>query len=468
MNDVLPIESAKTRGRVLIYAAGAGLLQEISEEIAGFGFQVHKTGCVELALDALSRESFEACLLDIDASDALEQIVAHLQSSQLLTQLVGLVSDSSLKRRAVASSAEIEMLDKPYTSQQLKTAVSRAVQRAGLVEENQRLKQQLCNHTLREMAGTSPAVVALGDQVRRVAEDQLPVLVQGEPGTGSATVGRAIHALSHHMRGPLIHADCSLHSTDGLRLELFGQSNFEGGARPGRFELARGGTLLLENIDATAQGLQNELLTYLLGRTSSPAANDENRRLHVRIVATTQVNLASYVEQSRFSKDLYEYLSCHVISTPPLRARSEDVGLLAEQTLARLVIEEGRPAKQLSRDALLLLENHNWPGNLFELNNVIESACALEKGTELTAEILRPWLAGPANDETTGPPSITLKDMERKLIEATFARCGGNRERTARILKIGLRTLSGKLREYGYPPRGGPGSNRKETSAKAA
>jgi len=157
-------------------------------------------------------------------------------------------------------------------------------------------------------------------------------------------------------------------------------------------------------------------------------------------------------------------LSGCTLHVSSLRERSADIGILAENILNHLAVVEGKPVKRLSVEGLNVLRTHDWPGNLRELENVIERACSLHDEGLLTAEMLQPWIARPVSEQAESS-ALSLREMERKLIETTFARCQGNREHTARLLKIGIRTLSGKLREYGYPPRGGPGSNRRLTRA---
>ena len=130
-----------------------------------------------------------------------------------------------------------------------------------------------------------------------------------------------------------------------------------------------------------------------------------------------------------------------------------------EHFIGQISLKEGRPLRAVTSAALGMLESYPWPGNVRELQNVIERACTAQVSEAITADDLRPWLQDGATEDSVEGVGMTLREMERKLIESTFARCNGNRERTAQILKIGLRTLSGKLREYGYPPRGGPGSN---------
>ncbi len=162
---------------------------------------------------------------------------------------------------------------------------------------------------------------------------------------------------------------------------------------------------------------------------------------------------------------LYECLTACSIHVPPVRERLQDIGLLTEHILNHLAVVEGKPVKRLSVEVLKTLRSHDWPGNLRELENVIERACSLDETSLLTVETIAPWIARTLQAEPLEPSGLSLREMERKLIETTFARCQGNREHTARLLKIGIRTLSGKLREYGYPPRGGPGSNRRLAKA---
>lgn len=182
-------------------------------------------------------------------------------------------------------------------------------------------------------------------------------------------------------------------------------------------------------------------------------------------MASTHVDLAVKAQEGRFPVSLYECLTACCIHVPPLRERLQDIGLLTERVLNHLAVVDGKPVKRLSVEALKTLRTHDWPGNLRELENVVERSCSLDESPMLTAEMIGPWIARSIEADSQEPSGLSLREMERKLIETTFTRCQGNREQTARLLKIGIRTLSGKLREYGYPPRGGPGSNRRLAKA---
>jgi DNA-binding NtrC family response regulator len=258
-------------------------------------------------------------------------------------------------------------------------------------------------------------------------------------------------------------------SAETLEEELFGQSEPEQGGmsrhKPGRLEQADGGTLLIDQIQFIALPVQKRLVNLLREQRFEHPETHERVRFDVRFAFGTHADLESLVERGLFRRDLYDEVCSSTIELPTLRLRKEDIGSLTEHFLRRVAGREGKPARSIMIDALHVLQNYEWPGNVRELENMIERACALDWGTKLTASMLEPWLSKDcSNEDPESLPGMTLAEMERKLIEATFNRFAGNREKTAKALQIGIRTLSGKLREYGYPPRGGPGSNIKAWS----
>ncbi len=347
-----------------------------------------------------------------------------------------------------------------------------AARQSQLLAENQRLKQQLFHRTLREMVGNSGAMQRLRAQVQSAADEEGSVLIRGEPGTGTHLVAHGIHDFSRYAFRSFVRFDCRLLAAECLERELFGPGRLNSGLAnirsAGPSPSTEIGTLFLDHVDAIALPLQKKLTRFVEERRLENPATSEKRPLGVRLLAASHADLPGRIRRGLFRDDLFRRLRTIEITTPTLRERPGDISLLTEHFLNRLVVREGKPVRRVSLDALRLLESHDWPGNVRELQNVIERACSLDFGSRLTAEMIRPWLAGKAADDAAEMPGMTLKEMERKLIETTFARCEGNRERTAQTLKIGLRTLSGKLREYGYPPRGGPGSNLKIAPPKAA
>jgi DNA-binding NtrC family response regulator len=223
-------------------------------------------------------------------------------------------------------------------------------------------------------------------------------------------------------------------------------------------EDADGGTLVLEDAEFLSLSLQRRLGRYLK-RNHSRALLAGLRR--ARIIITTSRSGNDWSAADGSDPDLWGALGQVIVRTPPLREHPDDIPVLADRFLTEWAFREGRPAKQLTFEALELLKQHSWPGNVRELRRVLNQACRLDADGCLSAAALALWLSGTPADIAHREAGLSLREMERRLIETTFARCGGNREHTARTLQIGIRTLSGKLREYGYPPRGGPDSNRK-------
>jgi DNA-binding NtrC family response regulator len=342
-----------------------------------------------------------------------------------------------------------------------------AIARARLSAENRRLRARLSQQLSSGLIGLGPAMVALRERVHELADDDRPALVQGEPGTEIVAVARAIHATSRRAHRPFAKIDCALLTSENLERELFGTSEGSESSNSGRLTWAEGGSLLLENIDQASQRLHARLVEAIATaiRESDQGRRDDSHS--VRLILSVQEH-SGQLHDATFCDTLCGMLAATSISIPPLRERSEDLGLLAEATLDQFAAASGRQANRLSLNALNLLREHHWPENLTELQRILQQASACDSETRITAETIRPWLATGTEPNAEEPEWLSLREMERRLIETTFARCGGNRERTAKALKIGLRTLSGKLREYGYPPRGGPGSNREQSHDKAA
>jgi transcriptional regulator with GAF, ATPase, and Fis domain len=250
-----------------------------------------------------------------------------------------------------------------------------------------------------------------------------------------------------------------------MESELFGHQRgaFTGADAPrtGRFELADGGTILLDEVSEIDLNLQAKLLRVLQERSFERVGSSETIRVDVRVLATTNRDLGAEVAAGRFRQDLYYRLAVVPIWVPPLRDRLDDIPELVDYFLARSAARLGRNPIALERSAMDLLQNYDWPGNVRELENIITRVSVLGSASQVTADELRRWLGEASRADRTGPPEdaagvtvgLSLEEMERRLIEATLEQFGGHREKTARALGIGVRTLSGKLRQYGYAPR---------------
>ncbi|MBI1345887.1 sigma-54-dependent Fis family transcriptional regulator [bacterium] len=448
--------------QVLIVCADLSLSQRWSEELQASGFATRAASSVESALQWLQSTPAEVCLVGpLSPTDSVSTIEAAIQRNNWPTQLLTQLHEVTATGPALSISCG--WIPQPVAVLQVSWLVAAASQQSRLSGEVKKMRRQLSNRNLREMVGHSPAMQQLRDQVQQQAEQAEGCLIQGERGSGITQVALGIHEASKRAHRPFVTVDCSVHSAETLEEELFGTTTTTPGVghtrQPGRLELADGGTLLLENVDTIAIPLQRRLATVLNDQRFEHESTGERVRFDVRVIFGTCIDLDDQERRGLFRTELLAHGGQRRITIPTLRSRSEDVAPLAESFLRKIAAREGMPPRSLTLDALHRLQSYNWPGNMSELEHVIERACTVNPSRKLTAAMLEPWLGTGLDDEP--PAGLTLATMERQLIESTFARFAGNREKTAKTLQIGIRTLSGKLREYGYPPRGGPGSNLK-------
>jgi DNA-binding NtrC family response regulator len=430
--------------------------------------EIDTADCVATAIERLSVRPFDVCLVDAtwDAAGVAE-LLQRIQTSHRPTQVVRLSETAEEIGDSNSEPVEVVSLVSPPTV--VRRLLRSALQKAKLQSENRSLKRQLQARVLNEIVGQTEAANHLRESVRAAADQDCCVLFHGEAGAGHQQAARVAHLAGRRSLRPFLVVDCPVHSTESLERELLGEpagpSDSAEAEEPGRLSTAAGGTIFLKNIETLPLAAQKKLASILTRKSYSCPVTGRTRPLDVRVMASTRIDLATAAQEGTFPVALYECLTACTIDVPPLRDRLQDLGLLTEHVLNHLAVVEGKPVKRLSVEALKALRSHDWPGNLRELENVIERACSLDESPLLTADAIAPWIAKTAETEPQEPSGLSLREMERKLIETTFARCQGNREQTAKLLKIGIRTLSGKLREYGYPPRGGPGSNRRLAKA---
>ncbi|MEZ6058785.1 MAG: sigma 54-interacting transcriptional regulator [Planctomycetaceae bacterium] len=453
-----PPEAAPAPQSVLVFSTRPGARQLLADDVRKRGLFVCETDSPDAMLFHLSRQEFQICIIDdADQVSRLQEVNAAIRSHSKAAQILCLVSEDSRWGRETVPTFECEMIERPFTATRFGAALLTAIQKCELIRENEKLRRQLLNRNLMDLVGSTPAMQSLRESIRIAAADDRTVLVRGESGSGTTLIAEGLHRCSRRAGKPFLRIDCSLHSVETLEHQLFGDGIPDG--FPGYLKLAEGGSILLDNVDTVALPFQKRL-AQLLEQRATALLNDTKDAPNIRFIAATHCDLNRLAMEGRFRDDLLQHLSGITLQSPPLRVRQNDIPLLVEHFIAQFALKEGRPPREITSEALRVLEAHPWPGNVRELQNVIERACTLSVTEAITADSLRSWLKN-EDVEDAGVESVgmTLREMERKLIESTFARCNGNRERTAQILKIGLRTLSGKLREYGYPPRGGPGSN---------
>jgi two-component system response regulator HydG len=306
------------------------------------------------------------------------------------------------------------------------------------------------------IVGRSPQLLRTLDIARRVAPTAAPVLVTGESGTGKELVAHLIHHASRRADGPYIRMNCAALSETLLESELFGHERgaFTGAVRDrkGRFERADGGTILLDEVTETGPRLQAELLRVLEGQEFERVGGSERVRVNVRLIATTNRDLAGLVRQGKFRPDLYYRLAGVRLPLPPLRDRREDIPLLAWHFVNEFAREARRSVGRLDQDMMDLFGQYHWPGNVRQLRNVVRTAMILGTGATLSlaeAPWLRAELAQPATPECgRGGGSLRLRDVERRAILQAIRRTGSHQAKAAELLGITDRTLRAKLRRY--------------------
>ncbi len=348
------------------------------------------------------------------------------------------------------------------TSDALRTLLTLTIRQSELTSQRNSIRQPAFSHALSDVLGSSSSMQQLYAAVDEAANSDTPILICGEHGTGTSLIGNAIHDGGSRLAQSFVRVHSRSLTTESLNELLCLDIGPEASTIPLDTPTKPiGGTLFLDDIDMFPVALHKTLCRFIERQQELVEGSQGRHRSLVRIVAATHLNLDLPSRQTLGLEILTRGMDAKRLYVPSLRERPEDIGSLAEQFFIRWAMQEDQPRPQLTRNALEVLKDHLWPGNVRELYTVLRNTAIVAESGDVTADMLRSWLAKSVAVEVSETPRMTLADMERQLIETTFTRCGGNREKTAQSLDIGLRTLSGKLREYGYPPRGGPGSNLK-------
>jgi DNA-binding NtrC family response regulator len=355
-------------------------------------------------------------------------------------------------------------VEKPVKPRAFRVLLERAVSHRRLVDDKERLERQLSlRGVLGQMVGNAPAMQEVFFLVRQAAPAGTTILITGESGTGKEVVARAIHELSARRGGPFIAISCAALPESLMESELFGHERgaFTGAVtrRAGCFELAQGGTLLLDEIGELPVGMQAKLLRVLESRSVRPLGGDREIPVDARVVACTNRDLLAMASRGEFREDLYYRLSPFQIPLPPLRQRLEDLSDLCAAILADLNQSRQTSITQLDAAVLQVFRRYHWPGNIRELRNVLERAAILAGSGEIEVAHLPRGFGGlPAEPvkrvlgpvpTVTLPVGTTLEQAERELIEITLAHTRNNRTRAAEILGVSAKTLYNRLKDYG-------------------
>ena len=446
--DVIPA----SRGAILLYEDTLDEPSSLSVKDLEGGPQRP----VRISRKLVKRVLDEGCGLRVeDAAEATESLVGTPRHSLLLAPLLIRDQSSGVIYLEGVAFRETHLQFLVAISQVASVAMENAFHLEWLANENERLESEL--HPDHHMIGDSGPLRELQRNIARAAKTNSTVLIIGETGTGKELVARAIHNNSPRASKPFMAVNCAALSETLLESELFGheKGSFTGAnqQRQGKFEMAEGGTIFLDEIGDIAPKLQVDLLRVLQERRFYRVGGSEEVTVDVRVIAATHVNLQQAVAEGKFRDDLYYRLNVIEIRVPPLRERREDIPLLAQHFLERLSHELGKDIGGISEGGLKALLDHNWPGNVRELENAIERAMVTCRGSELTEDdfvfLARNGQTGQAG--WAPPAGVTIEEMEKQLIAATLQRTGGNIKEAAGVLGIDRSTLYEKIKRYEIP-----------------
>ena len=421
------------------------------------GHRVAEAEGVTAAAKLLAEEVFDLVVTDLrmpdgDGLDVLRATKAHAPATEVI--LLTAYAEWKSAKEAIRLGA-LDYFEKGQEPDELYHRIDKALAGRALRRENENLRAQLRErYGLPGLIAQSPAMQAVLDLVERVAPTDATLLIQGESGTGKEVIAKAVHHASARAARPFVAVNCGAVPETLLESELFGymRGAFTGAAaaKPGLFEEADGGTLLLDEIAEMPASLQVKLLRALQSGEVRRLGATQSMTIDVRVIAATHGDLAALIGEGRFREDLYYRLNVIQIVLPPLRDRREDIPALAAHFLARAAGKLGRE-RRLSPPALERLLRYPWPGNVRELENAVERAAILSRSDRVEPDDLPPHVSaglqlGPS---PALPRQITLADAERAHILQTLERFGRNHSGAAEALGIGRTTLWRKLKDYG-------------------
>ena len=452
--------SAGTLGqRILIIDDEAGIRDSLETLLTLEGFRVDMAPEGRAGLDLLASKTYDLLLLDlalpgesgIDLLPRIKSLVPDLPI--IMITAYGTVNNVIDAIRAGASN----FIQKPWDNEKLLADIRSAIGKNRAEEEVKQLKRTLKQrYSFQNIVGKSEAMLRLFDLVAQVAPSRSTILIQGESGTGKELIAKAIHANSPRRDKPFIPVNTGAVPSDLLESTLFGHERgaftSANAAKKGLFEVADGGTLFLDEIGTMGMDMQAKILRVLQDRRFMHVGGIHEIQVDVRIVAATNVDLRQAVAEGRFREDLFYRLNVILIELPPLRARKEDIPLLANHYLKVYAEENGFAPPALSSDALRMMMDYEWPGNVRELENAMERGVVLSNGPLLSPDLLPAQVRG--NTYSTNlleqKPDASLFDVmeeiERRIIADRLERCNWNQTEASEYFRIPLSTLNQKIK----------------------
>ena len=446
-----PPVAIQTKGRILIVDDELVVRDSLGKWFTSEGYTAKPAGSAREALDVIQHSDFDIALIDIKmpGMDGME-LQSRLKEADPDLTVVIMTGYASVDTAVQAlKQGAYDYITKPVDPDELSHLVANALEHKRARREVVRLRENLQeSFPGTEMIGKSPAMKKVTELIEMVAPTEATVLITGESGTGKEVVARAIHAAGPRRFMPMVTIHCGALTETLLESELFGHEKgaFTGAQhrKKGKFEVADGGTVFLDEISDISLRTQTDLLRVLQEKEIVRVGGNQQIKVDFRCIAATNKNLEALVKAGSFRPDLYYRLHVFCIDLPPLRERRDDIPLLVNHFLTKFCMATSRPVPQLTPEALELLMRHDWPGNVRELENAVERSLVVGRGNEIRPGDFSFQLQA---DDTKG--GKTLEDIERVHIERILRETQHNLSRAARILDIDRTTLYNKLRRYG-------------------
>jgi two-component system response regulator PilR (NtrC family) len=462
----------RTPARILVVDDERSMQEFLEIFFRDEGYDVVTAGDVQSALLHCESDEFDVVITDIQLPDGSGlEVLRAVQDASPETMVIMITAFASTET-AIAAMKEgaYDYISKPFQVDEIRIVVEKALEKKLLSSENRRLRSELRSRSRdRSMVGSSSAMQRIYDLVRQVADTKTNVLISGESGTGKEMVARGIHQSGDRRDHPFVAVNCAAIPENLLESELFGhvKGAFTGAVqnRAGLFEAADKGTLFLDEVAELPPPLQVKLLRMIQEKTIRRVGGTSDRRVDVRILAATNRNLQEEVRAGRFREDLFYRLNVIEIELPPLRERPDDIPLLVSHFTEKYAAELGKRIEGATEAAMERILAYPFPGNVRELENVIERAVALCRDGRIDVEALPPSLLEPAprGDRPLIPPEgVSLEalteDYERGLLLEALQRSGGVKKRAAALLGISFRSFRYRLEKLGLEDaKPGPG-----------
>lgn len=446
-----------TNYTVLIVDDEPGNVESLSRIFQREGYNVLTASDGREGLDLVRQHPVDVVICDImmpqmDGLSLLKAIKAISSHIEVIT----VTAYGSIERAVEAiKQGAYDFITKPLKRRDIVRVVEKALDRSSLLQENQVLRQRL--QDIEEtplIVGQSPALRRTMDIIKQTAPTEATVLIQGESGTGKELIARELHRLSHRCNQKFVAINCAAFPETLLDSELFGYEKgaFTGAtaAKPGRFETAHGGTLFLDEIGEIMPTVQVKLLRVLQSRRIERLGGTVSTPIDIRLIAATNKTLRQEVKEGRFREDLFYRLNVIEIHVPALRERPDDIPLLTQHFLTKYAAKNRKPQLHMEKDTLDILKQYAWPGNVRQLENVIERAVVLAPGPSIKPSDLPPEVH---QSNTEGnyfviPFGTPLDEIERHVISETLRRTEGDKKLTAQLLGVATRTIYRKIEAF--------------------